>query len=360
MIIAVNTRSFSKKNNPESFIELALLQISKNNPAHQFIFFVDESFITETALSKNIVIVKSRSSAKSSFLSALWHNYQLPALLKKHKPALLINTKSVTPASTKIPQWMVIENQSIFDQSKRKLTNVISQAAVIIANSTYLKTLLSGCTTDTEKIKVVYNAPEKIYAPLTWEEKQIVLKQYSNEKEYFFCNASNCNEDKLISLLKAFSIFKKWQKSNMQLIIASDNLSKSFKENYKHYKHKEDVILLEEFSAKDLAAITGSAYGYINPDENTGYSKILAAIQCNIPVVTISNEISEEVFVDAVIYCKPDNIDEMAKNMILLYKDENRRNELIKKGVAISHKHSYAGSLQALNNLIFKESPTLL
>lgn len=355
MIIAVNTRSFSKKNKPASFIESALLQIAKDNPIHQFIFFIDETSNPYNTLSKNILTVKSKKQ-KSLIAEKLWLNYKLPYLLKKNKAELLINTASITAVNTTITQWLAVQDHSFFDQPKRKITTIINQVTTIITNSIYLKTTVDGYTTGPEKTTVIYQTPETVYVPLIWEEKQIILKKYSNEKEYFFCNASNCNEEKLISLLKAFSIFKKWQKSNMQLIIASDCLSRSFKENYNHYKHKDDVTLLEEFSTKDLAAIIGSAYSYIHPDENAGYVEILAAVQCSIPVVTINNEISEEICSDAVIYCKPDNIDELAKNMILLYKDETLRNELIKKGGTVSEKHFYANSLQALNNLILQES----
>ncbi|UEG50500.1 glycosyltransferase [Ferruginibacter lapsinanis] len=352
MIIAVNTRSFSKEKQSKNFIESAFLQLAKNTPQHQFIFFIDDSFSVGEYSSENLSFIK-RKISKSSVTENLWHNYQLNNLLKKHKADILFTTKSLTTVNTKLPQWMVIENGLFFDQSKRKISATLSHLKGIITNAVFSKTKLSQYIDDTEKIKVICHTPEKKIIPISWEEKQIVLNKYADDKEYFLYNVEKCNEEKLILLLKAFSVFKKWQKSNMQLIITAEAFSASFKSNYKNYKHKNDVILLTDIPAADLHKITGAAYAYINPDENTSYTALLQVMQSNIPIITVSNEPIKEICGDVVLYSNPNDHDAIAKSMILLYKDEKRRNELIDKGAALSKQYSYTDVLRSLNDLVF-------
>ncbi|WP_353934802.1 glycosyltransferase, partial [Acinetobacter baumannii] len=66
----------------------------------------------------------------------------------------------------------------------------------------------------------------------------------------------------LLHLLKAFSLFKKWHKSNMKLVIAG-RLAwhyETFLEKLKTYKYKNDIVLTGYLPETDLQALVAGAY----------------------------------------------------------------------------------------------------
>ena len=78
---------------------------------------------------------------------------------------------------------------------------------------------------------MIYFGINKNNEPISFEKREKVKEEYADGNE-FFLHAGNINEDKnLMNLLKAFSAFKKRQRSNMQLLIIgkSGNNATKFK-----------------------------------------------------------------------------------------------------------------------------------
>ena len=71
--------------------------------------------------------------------------------------------------------------------------------------------------------------------------------KYADGNEYFIYTGEIGSNKNLLNLLKAFSAFKKRQKSNMQLLIAGKPGWKyeEFLENLRLFRFKEEVKLLE-------------------------------------------------------------------------------------------------------------------
>lgn len=91
--------------------------------------------------------------------------------------------------------------------------------------------------------------------PLQWDQLAAIKAQIAKGNNYFLCFTSL---EKVIPILKEFSIFKKWQHSTMQLLLVLENkqmLTKA-QEQLKGYKFKEDVVLqnLEEVCNEWIAA----------------------------------------------------------------------------------------------------------
>ena len=59
---------------------------------------------------------------------------------------------------------------------------------------------------------------------------------------------------------------------------------------------------------------------------------VLEAMQCDVPVITPSDSAMQEIAKDAALYADANNHTDIADKMMLLYKDENLRKELIQKG----------------------------
>jgi glycosyltransferase involved in cell wall biosynthesis len=139
-----------------------------------------------------------------------------------------------------------------------------------------------------------------------------------------------------MNLLKAFSLFKKWQKSNMKLLVAG-RLAWKFEdlvEKLETYKYRDDVQLLGAVTDEQLAKITASAYALVYPSLFEGFGlPVLEAMQSGVPVIASDASSIPEVGGDAALYASPNDPDAFAKQMLLLYKDETARNKQIEKGI---------------------------
>lgn len=123
--------------------------------------------------------------------------------------------------------------------------------------------------------------------------------------------------------------------SNMKLVLAGRLAWKyeSFAESLKSYKYRDDVILTGYMPEDELVKIIGSAYGLVYPSLLEGFGvPVLEAMQCNVPVITSAGTSMQEIAGEAALYAKPDDHTDIADKMMLLYKDEKLRNELIGKG----------------------------
>ena len=138
-----------------------------------------------------------------------------------------------------------------------------------------------------------------------------------------------------MNLLKAFSVFKKRQQTNMKLVLTGRLAWKyeSFKENLKSYKYRNDVVMTGYVEDSDLVLLIGSAYGMIYPSLLEGFGvPVLEAMRCDVPVITSANSSMQEIAKDAALFADVESHTNIADKMMLLYKDENLRKELIQKG----------------------------
>ena len=58
----------------------------------------------------------------------------------------------------------------------------------------------------------------------------------------------------------------------------------------------------------------------------------LEAMRCDVPVITSADSSMQEIAGDAALYADANDHTDIADKMMLLYKDENLRNQLIEKG----------------------------
>ena len=127
----------------------------------------------------------------------------------------------------------------------------------------------------------------------------------------------------------------------MQLVITAKSLSAKnpFNKIFNTYKYRRDVRLLINLPEDELAKITASAYAFIYPAYSAGTALLpLQAMQCEVAVITSRVGALKEKLGDAVLYADPSNFEDIAEKMMLLFKDETKRSELIKSGKLLADK----------------------
>jgi glycosyltransferase involved in cell wall biosynthesis len=171
------------------------------------------------------------------------------------------------------------------------------------------------------------------YTTLTWEEKLEVKATVTGGKDYFLYMGPISPANHIITLLKAFSLFKKRQLSNLQLVLAGPVLwpQGGFEEKLASYRYRSDVIVLEAADEKLQAKLLGAAYAFVNPSTTEGFSSFqLKALCCGLPVISSSEHSEPET---PAVLRSGNQPEEFANQMKLLYKDENLRGQLIEKAL---------------------------
>lgn len=349
MRIAVNA-IFLQKDHLEGYGHYAkemLSRMVKQYPEHKFIFLFDRPYDDAFLFAPNVKAVIVSPPARHALSFAYWYNIKAPLALRKYKPDVWLQPYGFCSLTSKIPQLLVVHDLAFlhypqfiawhhrwFYQLFTK--SFLRKAAGIVTVSEFSKSdIIEQYQVPAQKINVVYNAVRAGFQPLPWHEKQLTKEGYADGREYFLFTGGIHPRKNLMNLLKAFSLFKKWQHSNMKLLIAGRLAWKydTVLAKLKTYKYRDDVVLLGYLPEEQLIKITASAYAVIYPSFFEGFGlPIVEAMQCEVPVITSNTSSMPEIGGDAALYADPNNPDAIAKHMLSLYKDETLRNTLIAKG----------------------------
>lgn len=369
MVIAVNA-IFWAAGNKEGygfFVEQIFTILIHQYPEHQFILVADRPFEEEKQWPANVQTVVVGSKTKHAFSFKWWYDIALPMAIKKHKANVLVQPFGFCSLTTKVPQLLVIHDLA-FKHYPQYIAPIhrwyyqyytkkfIQKATAIATVSEFSKQdIIQYYPAAKNKIAVVYSAVKKEFIPINEEEKQAIKNKYAEGEEYFLFTGGIHPRKNIMALLKAFSVFKKWQKSNMKLLIVG-RLAwqyEAFQEKLNSYKYRNDVKLLGYIDTGDLATITASAYAAVYPSLWEGFGvPILEAMQCGTPIITGNNSSLTEIGGDAALYADVNQPDDIAKQMMLLYKDENLRSKQIEKGYGQASKFSWEKTAALMWNQI--------
>jgi glycosyltransferase involved in cell wall biosynthesis len=358
MNIAVNTR-FLLPDYLEGygyFVFEVFKRLARKYPEHHFIFIFDRAYDKQFVFSSNISAVAIGPPARHPLLWKFWYDIKIPGVLKKHKADVFVSADGLCSLATAVPQCLVLHDLAFIHYPghiktshyifyKRYVPKFLKKATAIATVSEFSKRdIATTYKIDPNRIDVVYSAAKEIFKPVSARVREQVKNEYTSGKEFFLYIGAIHPRKNLVNLLKAFSIFKKRQKSSFKLVLAGRLAWKydSFIQSLKRYKYRDDVIMLGYLSEEDLVRITGSAYSLVYPSLLEGFGvPVLEAMKCFVPVITSLHSSMQEIAGDAALYVDPNNPDDIADKMMLVYKDEKLRDELIRKGDAAAQKFSW-------------------
>ncbi|MEO6135338.1 MAG: glycosyltransferase, partial [Ginsengibacter sp.] len=244
---------------------------------------------------------------------------------------------------------------------KKNAGEIFSNASSIIVSSEFEKTILKKYHSDSaQKIQVVYEGVNSKGTVLGLEEREEIKEKFAEGNEYFIYPGIISPLKNLVNLLKAFSAFKKRQRSGMQLIIAGEK-GKGFDEfihSVDLYRFKKEVKILTQLSAEESKKIIAAAYATILPATNeVTATAALQSLQCDVPVIGCSVGAVPEICGDAGSYFAAGDYKNITEKMMLLFKDEKLRSELITKGRKESEKHDWKYGAQLTWKIISENLP---
>ncbi|MEO6288292.1 MAG: glycosyltransferase, partial [Ginsengibacter sp.] len=255
MIIAVNTRCLTKDQPGECSNAMYDIfnSISTLQKEHTFIYIFDQAYDEELSFPANVVPVIVGPIINTSVKKYFWFNVKIPQLLKKYKAEIFVSP-GLCSLATKVPQCLILNdlsflhcpafvNRKQLSFYKKHTRGFVKKAKSIIVLSEYSKTLIStNYKTPLDKIDVVYVGSDSGYKPVSHKVREEIKDKYADGFEYFLFTGNLNSGNNLIVLLKAFSAFKKRQKSSMKLLIACKTIieDESFIESFRLFRFKKE------------------------------------------------------------------------------------------------------------------------
>lgn len=358
MQIAVNTR-FLLYENQEGygyFLQEVLSRLVKDHPEHQFIFIFDRPFHEEFVFAPNVTAVVAGPPARHPVLWKWWYDVRVPALLRKYHADVFLSCDGFCSLTTRVPQCLVVHDLAFLHYPtfikkshlffyKRYTPKFLEKASSVATVSQFSKKdIVEKYGVDAARINVVYSAAKELFKPADWQSKQAVRDEFTNGKNYFIYVGSIHPRKNPTALLKAFSIFKKRQKSDWKLVIAGRAAwhSKAFMDSLGTYKYRDDLVVTGYVNETKLERLVSAAYALVYPSFFEGFGvPVLEAMQAGVPAITSAGSAMQEIAGDGALYADPESYQDIAEKMMLIYKDETLRNNLVEKGLATARAYSW-------------------
>jgi glycosyltransferase involved in cell wall biosynthesis len=262
----------------------------------------------------------------------------LPDLLKRFHADFLIGDPGIRTTGLPVPYGLWIPGHQIprgRAKPKRKWGRALAGAALVLTDSDYHRRwILQRFSLSENKVVALQGAADENFLPLSGAEREKVKEQYTGSKEYFIVTQTCRDQDGLLYLLKSFSIFKKKQKSNMQLVVtgAEQGTLRLFSGKKETFRYRNDLHFLGPLPVPELARLLAASYGVLQPFSGSSPLSLLDAFQTRVPVIASQQGPLPEIAGDSALYISGKDPEELAAQMISLYKDENLRDGLIEKG----------------------------
>jgi glycosyltransferase involved in cell wall biosynthesis len=237
-------------------------------------------------------------------------------IIKTHRPLCILINK--------------IENENFRLENLQKIQT-------IFCLSQTLKEELIRHGVDSRKINIVYGGPAWSIKQDADLDKKAIKEKYTNGKEFFLYRGPIEKKLNIISLLKAFSLFKKRQKSTMKLVLIGEQEweEQDFSGLIKSYKYRDEIIFTDNIEKDKEAQLISAAFAFIQPFKSASLSFAFDALQNNVPVLIDVNSSLREIAPQAALYFDMNSAEDMAHKLMLIYKDEKFYNNLVEKGKEI-------------------------
>lgn len=348
MIIAVNISFLlpEQADDHSLYLQQLCAGMAVQHPEHSFVFIVGEDFKVSITGS-NVRVVRSGPGSSNTLQWKWWMAFTLPGLLKKNGAELLVSAAGYGCLKTRIPQVLVLpgldfayahscytkKQAAFFVKNISRCPGQIRR--VIVFSDAVKKDIQHRYKFGEETITVVPAAAGAHFRPLGYAERQEVKEKYTRGADYLLYSGAIHTGKNLLHLLKAFSVFKKKQKTGIKLVFTSSPAASytSFAKDLKTYRYRDDVLSTGPLTDGEKARVTASAYALLSPAFFEGMAiPVLEALQSGVPVICSPGSAAEDIAGDAGLYASPEDYTAIAAKMILLYKDEKERAARVQQG----------------------------
>ena len=374
MKVAVNTRLLikNKLDGIGWFTHETLKRITKSHPEHTFYFVFDRPYDKQFIYESNVIPIVVGPPARHPILWYLWFEFSLPSALKKIQPDVFLSTDGYLPMKSPMPKVDVIHdiNFEHFPGILPKLTSKYyrkyfpryAQDATRVATvSEFSKRDISEkYKISTEKLDVVYNGVNEVYAKYAGCDKKEMQEKYCNGFPYIIFVGTIQERKNISNMFKAFDLFKKKRKSDHKLLIAGRKMwwSAEMEQTLNEMEYKNDVVITGRIeNTEELSNMVASSelMLYVPVFEGFGVP-VLEAQLAQIPVITSNTSCLPEIGGAGAQYCDPFSHEEISQSLEEVLFNEELRLEVVEKGKVNVGRFSWEDTAERLWSSIEKAS----
>ena len=279
---------------------------------------------------------------------ALFSLYQSPTILKNEKIKHVMLVHDIIPRL--FPQYLNNWRKKVYQSLSER---AIKKAGKILAVSHRTeKDLIKHLGIDAMKISVNYIDVDEIYKKEVSQEKLAeVLKKYNLKSGYIYNGGGLEVRKNTENVLRAYQILKEnfGKASWLPKLVISGKLMPQLaplvcdvESLVKGLALEEDVVVLDWVPQEDLPALYRNAAVFIFPSHYEGFGvPVLEAMSQGVPVITAKTSSLPEVGADTILYCNPDDVDDLAMVMKNVLTSNHLQASLSLKGYERARRFSW-------------------
>jgi glycosyltransferase involved in cell wall biosynthesis len=269
-----------------------------------------------------------------------WKQIILPVKLLSNSADVLICPDYVAPVFSSCRKIVVIHDNLFWKYPQNypllwrnyfiKLIKLgVSNNSKIVTTSKYSKNGLKNIFNN--KISYIYQSSERVYFTNTTE----------RTKDYILHIGTFEKRKDLLTLVKAFKLFKENTKSNLKLVLAGSKNFNGNKQIYKEIKRYilknnlfSSVIIPGYINKKQAIYYFNNAFTYVFPSIDEGFGiPLIEAMRAQVPVICSDIEVFKEIGDDSVVYFKKQDYNDLYNRLKLVFEDKSIVDRLILKGI---------------------------
>ena len=326
-----------------------------------FILYAEEDFSFGLNLSENFQkrFFLPRFYKRDDLLRRIiWEKFMLPKMVKKDKCDIFLSLyQSATILDGKIFHTMLVHDiiPKIFPVYLNNFRKIIYQKLVeksikstdkiVVISKRTEKDLIQFLNINPAKITVNYIGANEIYfKPISKEKNRQILEKYFLSSGYIFAGGGYEKRKNIEKLLYAYRfLLDKNKKIRFSaeippLVIYGKLLPEIFplatdaEKIIKELNLTQEVKLIGKIPEEDLPALYVSAKMFVYPSLYEGFGlPVLEAMILGVPVIVSKKSSLPEVGGDSVIYCDPDDTQDIAMVMKNCLRNKDLRQEMSRR-----------------------------
>jgi len=351
-----------------------------------FILYAEEDFSFGLNLSENFQkrFFLPRFYKRDDLLRRIiWEKFMLPKMVKKDKCDIFLSLyQSATILDGKIFHTMLVHDiiPKIFPVYLNNFRKIIYQKLVeksikstdkiVVISKRTEKDLIQFLNINPAKITVNYIGASEIYfKPISKEKNRQILEKYFLSSGYIFAGGGYEKRKNIEKLLYAYRfLLDKNKKIRFSaeippLVIYGKLLPEIFplatdaEKIIKELNLTQEVKLIGKIPEEDLPALYVSAKMFVYPSLYEGFGlPVLEAMILGVPVIVSKKSSLPEVGGDSVIYCDPDDTQDIAMVMKNCLRNKDLRQEMSRRSAKRAKMFSMEKFCQKMLHALFENT----
>jgi len=363
MVIAVNARCIQyTRGITGNYAAQLLRQLVTLHPEHRWLLVSDVPL--PFSFPSSVEAIVTGKPVTNTLGLQRWLNKTLPAVMAAHQANVLLCFDGTAPGKgnhtiiTGFTGEAAMPGQHGFLQKLRLKSlarTATERATAMFAIAQPVATMIARAfVKDVNAITLVPQPAADIFRPIDWEEKNALLNTFTGGKEFFLFTQGFESNGNLLNVLKAFSLFKKWQQSDMKLVVTGDTTDAdgAMQEKINTYRYRSDVVLRGTVDDATLHQLMAASYAMVyTPSDEVFGMPVLQAMQSGTAVIC-AKKIDAALGSDIVWYADESDHETISRQLIQVYKDEINRSRHIQAGIAHAAQYTWEASARKLWQVI--------